>query len=74
MSLNINRDKIVLQTLLLIGMLTWGLSWTNGKILGDYENVEVIITWRFFFAFIAFLPFLLLSKTPYFPLIKVFYL
>jgi len=60
-------NSITFQILLLIGMLTWGLSWTNGKILGSYGNVNVIITWRFFFAFIAFSPFLILSKNPFYP-------
>ncbi len=48
-------------------MLTWGLSWTNGKILGNYGSVNVIISWRFFFAFISFFPVFLLSKHSFIP-------
>lgn len=67
MSIYITRDKLIFQILLLIGMLTWGLSWTNGKVLGNYDNVNVIISWRFFFAFIAFFPFLISSEYPLIP-------
>jgi len=44
------------QMLLVLAMMTWGLSWTNGKILGNYNSVEIIILWRFFFAALFFFP------------------
>ena len=53
-----------LYVLLFIAMLTWGLSWTNGKILGNYENLKLIIFWRFLLASIFFYPILKLRKHP----------
>ena len=48
-------------------MLSWGLSWTNGKILGEYGNVNIIIVWRFFFASLFFFPYLLYTKKSLLP-------
>ncbi len=48
-------------------MLSWGLSWTNGKVLGNYGNVDVIILWRFFFASIFFFPYLFFSRDSLLP-------
>ena len=59
-----------LYVLLFIAMLTWGLSWTNGKILGNYENIKLIIFWRFLLASIFFYPILKLTKYPIKPNIK----
>ena len=59
-----------LYILLFIAMLTWGLSWTNGKILGNYENIKLIIFWRFLLASIFFYPILKLTKYPIKPNIK----
>ncbi len=53
-----------LYVLLFIAMLTWGLSWTNGKILGNYENVNLIIFWRFLIASIFLYPILKYTKCP----------
>jgi drug/metabolite transporter (DMT)-like permease len=48
-------------------MFSWGLSWTNGKILGEYGNTDIIIVWRFFFASIFFFPYLLYTRNPLLP-------
>ena len=48
-------------------MLSWGLSWTNGKILGNYENITLIIFWRFVFASLFFFPALILTNSPLIP-------
>ena len=37
-------------------MVTWGLSWTNAKILGSYGDAPLIMFWRFFIATISFAP------------------
>lgn len=55
------------QMLLVLAMMTWGLSWTNGKILGNYNSVEIIILWRFFFAALFFFPILIISKVSILP-------
>ena len=55
------------QILLVLAMMTWGLSWTNGKILGNYNNVEIIILWRFFFAALFFFPILVYAKVSKLP-------
>ena len=41
---------------MVLAMVTWGLSWTNAKILGDYGNAHLIMLWRFFFATLSFAP------------------
>ena len=46
---------------MVIAMLTWGLSWTNAKILGQYADAPLIMVWRFFFASLSFAPLLKLS-------------
>ena len=55
------------QILLFLAMMTWGLSWTNGKILGNYDNIEIIILWRFFFAALFFFPILIYAKVSKLP-------
>ena len=68
------KEKVDLkfQILLVFAMMTWGLSWTNGKILGNYNNVEIIILWRFFFATLFFFPILLYTRESIlFPLISI---
>ena len=48
-------------------MLSWGLSWPNGKILGEYGNVNTIIVWRFFFASLFFFPYLVYTRRALLP-------
>jgi drug/metabolite transporter (DMT)-like permease len=64
------KQSLHFQALLFSGMLIWGLSWTNGKILGIYGNVHVIISWRFLFAALGFIPVLLFNKIIFTPPIK----
>jgi len=45
-------------------MASWGLSWTNGKILGEYTSTPVLMFWRFLIAAISMLVVLLFRKTP----------
>ena len=35
-------------------MVTWGLSWTNAKILGSYADAPLITFWRFVIASVCF--------------------
>ena len=40
--------------MIVFAMITWGLSWTNAKILGFYADAELISFWRFVIASICF--------------------
>lgn len=48
--------NIKLRVLIALAMITWGLSWTNAKILGYYGSPNLMMVWRFFIAIISFLP------------------
>lgn len=49
--------------LLILGMGLWGLSWTNGRVLGRYEvPAAVLMFWRFTIAAIAMVPVVLTRK------------
>ena len=43
-----------LSIMMVFAMITWGLSWTNAKILGTYADAPLIMFWRFVFASIFF--------------------
>ncbi len=43
-------------------MSLWGLSWTNGKILGEYASIPILMFWRFLIAAI-FMWFTLLLRS-----------
>ena len=43
-------------------MATWGLSWTNGKILSQYCSSSILAFWRFFLSSIFMIPVLILTK------------
>ena len=53
-----------LYIIMIIAMISWGLSWTNGKILGTYTTIPILMVWRFFFAALSMLIVLLVRKTP----------
>ena len=44
-----------LSIMMVFAMITWGLSWTNAKILGTYADAPLIMFWRFVLASICFL-------------------
>jgi len=48
--------------LLVLAMVTWGLSWTNAKVLGTYAPAVVLVFWRFLFATLTMVPVLVFSK------------
>ena len=56
------KKDMRLNILMVVAMLTWGLSWTNAKILGQYADAPLIMVWRFFFASLSFAPFLKLTN------------
>ena len=43
-----------LSIMMIVAMITWGLSWTNAKILGNYADPPLIMFWRFLIASICF--------------------
>jgi len=43
-------------------MFSWGVSWSNAKILGEYFSPTTIMFWRFLIASIILFPFLFLLK------------
>lgn len=50
--------------MMVLAMLTWGGSWTSGKMVAGSTAPEVIIFWRFFITFISFIPVVAIFKTP----------
>ncbi|HBN45516.1 MAG TPA: hypothetical protein DD389_03515 [Candidatus Marinimicrobia bacterium] len=54
-----------LYILTLIAMVTWGLSWTNAKILGFYGDAPLMMFWRFIFASISFAPIVIWTKNSF---------
>lgn len=42
--------------LLFIAMLSWGISWSNAKVIGDYLPVTTIMFWRFLFSSFSLIP------------------
>ena len=54
-------EHTFLYIIMIIGMGLWGLSWTNGKILGTYTSIPLLMFWRFLIAGI-FMGFVLLVR------------
>ena len=49
----------------MIAMVTWGLSWTNAKILGMYGDAPLMTFWRFVFATLSFAPIVYFTKSSF---------
>ena len=43
-----------------LAMISWGIAWTNAKIVNDYFSYNNLVFMRYFSSFIVFLPVLLL--------------
>ncbi|MDE5602391.1 MAG: DMT family transporter [Helicobacter sp.] len=56
--------KAFFYCLMVIAMIFWGSSWPSSKIMVEYTSAEVVTFWRFFFAFLASMPLVLLLKIP----------
>ena len=54
--MNKSHFPILLYILMILAMATWGLSWTNAKVLSDYGPSSVVAFWRFFFSSITMIP------------------
>jgi len=59
--MNKSHFPILLYILMILAMATWGLSWTNAKVLSDYGPSSVVVFWRFFFSSITMIPVLWLT-------------
>ena len=53
---NIKSKELRITILMLLAMITWGLSWTNAKIVGNYGSAPLMMFWRFFIATLSFAP------------------
>ena len=47
---------------MVLAMITWGLSWTNAKILGTYVDPPLVMFWRFLLASLSFVFVLIITK------------
>lgn len=50
--------------LMVLAMLTWGVSWPSGKLITGLARVEVIIFWRYFITSLSIIPLLFIFKQP----------
>ena len=50
-------NDLTIFFLMSLAMLSWGIAWTNAKILSDYLNYYNLVFLRFLFGFISLLPF-----------------
>ena len=58
----LSRKDLTLNTLMILAMLSWGLSWTNAKLVGQYADAPLIMVWRFSIAAFSIAPILLITK------------
>ena len=59
------NKELRLIILMTASMTTWGLSWTNAKILGQYTSPTVLMVWRFLLASISIAPIVYWSKNSF---------
>ena len=62
----LSRKDLTLNTLMILAMLSWGLSWTNAKLVGQYADAPLIMVWRFLIAAISIAPILLINRISFF--------
>ena len=62
----LSRKDLTLNILMVLAMLSWGLSWTNAKLVGQYGDAPLIMVWRFLLASISIAPVLYLAKISFF--------
>ena len=60
-----NPSKTTLYIVTMIAMVTWGLSWTNAKIVGMYGDAPLMTFWRFVFATLSFAPIVYFTKNSF---------
>jgi len=62
----LSRKDLTLNILIILAMLSWGLSWTNAKLVGQYSDAPLIMVWRFLLATISIAPVLIIAKISFF--------
>ena len=62
----LSRKDLTLNTLMMLAMLSWGLSWTNAKLVGQYADATLIMVWRFLIAAVSIAPILLITKISFY--------
>ena len=62
----LSRKDLTLNTLMILAMLSWGLSRTSAKLVGQYADAPLIMVWRFLIAAISIAPILLITKISFF--------
>ena len=48
-----SQNNFFLFSIMIIAMISWGVSWPAAKIVGQYSNPEYLIAWRFLFGLIS---------------------
>ena len=64
--MKIKSNEFKLRFLMILAMATWGLSWSNAKILGQYADAPILMFWRFLLATITFAPVVLWKKNSFY--------
>jgi len=57
---SINENQLTNKTIyffMFLAMLSWGIAWTNAKLLNEYLNYYNLVFLRFLFGFLSILPF-----------------
>lgn len=62
----LSRKDLTLNILIILAMLSWGFSWTNAKLVGQYSDAPLIMVWRFLLATISIAPILIIAKISFF--------
>jgi drug/metabolite transporter (DMT)-like permease len=58
------KNKRILVILMLLSMITWGISWPSNKVMGEYGNPLELAFFRNSFVVVSLLLLLLLAKIP----------
>ena len=48
-----------------LAMISWGIAWTNAKIVGEYLSFNNLIFFRFLLGFLSLLPIIIFTKKPF---------
>ena len=48
-----------------LAMISWGVAWTNAKIVGEYLSFYNLVFFRFFLGFISLVPFVIIKKSSF---------
>ena len=57
-----------------LAMVSWGVAWTNAKIVGEYLSFYNLVFLRFFLGFISLIPFVLIERPSFISLNQIKYI